>query len=292
VTPAPETGRAQEPWDAYEAAADGLPEYWYPVPPSRQLGRRFRSVRLLGRDVVPIRDGGRIHALDDRCPHRHVKLSMGRHACENGFDEAHGKMPHRTSWWLAFKRMSGWNVTEIIRGADRVWLTRHQHEVHDDDDYPGLGRWPRLNPFQRRRAKTAQGSNEHAVSIRLPGTLRVRQPGRADWTHYEWYVPLEPGRYRYMVLAVAWVSGFRRLTWRLRYWAYILWVHHIGFNNQDLTVVSHMKGSHPAPAFRPDVSVAAWRDMVANEARAPGTPRAQSSRAQSSRAQSSRQAAE
>jgi len=375
VTTTSETGRAQEPWDAYEAAADGLAEYWYPVLPSRQLGRRFRSVRLLGRDVVLIRDGGRIHALDDRCPHRQVKLSMGRqefpgtvscayhgwtfdlatgelkaaltdgpaspivgaacvrtypveqrcgliwlwmgdgeavpveddipdellapdariipllrfaegdwrHACENGFDEAHGKMLHRTSWWVFFKRVSGWNVTEIIRGADRVWLTRHQHEVHDDDDYPGLGRWPRFDLFQRRRAKTAQGSNEHAVSIRLPGTLRVRQPGRANWTHYEWYVPLERDRYRYLVLAVTWVSGFRRLTWRLRYWAYILWVHHFGFNNQDLTVVSQMKGSHPAPAFRPDVSITAWRDMVANEARAPGTARAQSSRAQSSR---------
>ena len=78
MTNGPETRRAQEPRDAYEAATDGLTEYWYPVLPSRQLGRRFRSVRLLGRDVVLIRDGGRIFALDDRCPHRHVPLSLGR----------------------------------------------------------------------------------------------------------------------------------------------------------------------------------------------------------------------
>ena len=375
MTTAPEYRRAQEPveaaMDAYEAAAGGLTEYWYPVLPGRQLGRGFRSVRLLGRDVALIRDGGRVFALDDRCPHRHVPLSLGRkefpgtvscayhgwtfdlasgdlvaaltdgpdspivgkacvrtypaeercgliwlwtgegepvpveddipdellaadarvipllrfadgdwrHACENGFDEAHGKMLHRTSWWVVFKRMAGWNVTEIVRSDDRVWLTRYQHEVHDADDYPGLGRWPRFNFFQRRRARTAQGSNEHAVSIRLPCILRVRQPGRANWTHYEWYVPLERDRYRYLVLAVTWVSGFRRLTWRLRYWAYILWVHHFNFNNQDLMVVSRMKGSHPAPAFRPDVSITAWRDMVANEARMPSATRAASRQA-------------
>ncbi len=92
-------------------------------------------------------------------------------------------------------------------------------------------------------------------------------------------MPLERGRYRYLVLAVAWVSGIRRLTWRLRYWCYILWVHHVGFNNQDLQVVSHMTGSHPAPAFRPDVSITAWRDMVANEARAPRPRRGQSRQA-------------
>ncbi len=52
-----ETRRTQEAWDSYEAASGGLTEYWYPVLLVRQLGRRFRSVRLLGRDVVLIRDG-------------------------------------------------------------------------------------------------------------------------------------------------------------------------------------------------------------------------------------------
>ena len=78
MTSGPETHRTQVARDAYEAASDGLTEYWYPVLLVRQLGRRFRSVRLLGRDVVLIRDGGKIFALDDRCPHRHIPLSLGR----------------------------------------------------------------------------------------------------------------------------------------------------------------------------------------------------------------------
>ena len=192
-----------------------------------------------------------------------------RYAAENGFDESHGKMLHRSSYWLYFRRMAGWNNTEIVKGEDGNWLSRYQHSVHESDDYPGLGRWPRFNFWQRRQKRIAQGSNEHAVSIRLPAVLRVRQPGSANWTHYEWYTPSERGQYHYLVFAVAWTTGWRRLTWWLRYWTYILWVHHYNFNNQDLSVVPLMKESHPERFFRPDVSITAWRRMVEDEARGP-----------------------
>jgi phenylpropionate dioxygenase-like ring-hydroxylating dioxygenase large terminal subunit len=350
-----------ERWERYEAAATGIKEYWFPAMPSRSLRSKPVRRELVGEAVVLIRHNGRAYALEDRCPHRFVPLSMGRcefaghitcvyhgwtfdvttgrlvaalpdgpdspvvgkagvktypveercglvwvwlgrgapvaveddipeellrrdarvyaffreakgnwlHAAENGFDEAHGKMLHRSSWWVFFKRFAGWNITEIVRTPDGKWLSRFQHEVHSDDHYPGLGRWPRFNFFQRRRKKIAQGSNEHSVCIRLPGILRVAQPGRARWTHYEWYTPIDRDRYQYLVLAVAWTSGIGRLTWWLRYWTYILWVHHYDFNNQDLTVVPWMGGSHPVRAFRPDVSITAWRKMVEEETRSP-----------------------
>ena len=354
-------GEGIERWERYAAAAEGFREYWYPAMAARGLGKKIKTARIVGRDLLFVRDGGRVHAIEDRCPHRHIPLSLGtrdfpghitciyhgwvfdvatgalkaaltdgpdspivgkvcvetfaveercgliwvwmgkgepvpveddipdellaadariypllriaegnwRYACENGFDESHGKMLHRSSYWLLFKRMAGWNRTEIVRSEDGTWISRYQHSVHDADDFPGLGRWPRYNFWQRRRRKIHQGSNEHAVGIRLPCILRVRQPGRANWTHYEWYVPADRGHYRYLVLAVAWVSGWRRLTWWLRYWLYILWVHHYNFNNQDLRVVRLQGESHPERLFRPDVSITAWRHMVESEARRP-----------------------
>ena len=242
-------------WERYAAAADGLPEYWHPAMPSAKLGRKPKSWRLLGRDLVFVRHARRAYALEDRCPHRHIPLSKGRcefpgtitciyhgwtfdladgklvaaltdgpdspvrgmararsypveercgmvwvwmgegtpvpveddipdellrpdariyalyreaegdwrHAAENGFDEAHGKMLHRSSWWVVFRRMAGWNETEIVRGENDRWLSRYQHSVHEDDDYPGLGSWPSFNFWQRRRKSVAQGSNEHTV---------------------------------------------------------------------------------------------------------------------------------
>ncbi|MCS6799520.1 MAG: aromatic ring-hydroxylating dioxygenase subunit alpha [Myxococcota bacterium] len=51
---------------------------WYPVASSRALGRRPLGVTLLGSPLVLFRDdGGRPHALLDRCPHRNAPLSAG-----------------------------------------------------------------------------------------------------------------------------------------------------------------------------------------------------------------------
>jgi len=197
-----------------------------------------------------------------------------RYAAENGYDESHGKMLHRSSLWVYFKRVAAWNDTEIVRSDDKKWLLRFQHSVIAEDDYPGLGRWPRHNFFQRRQKTIAQGSNQHAVSIRLPAILRVVQPGRANWTHYEWYTPTEKGKYQYLVMAAAWNTGWKRFTWWLRYWSYIVWFHHYNFNNQDLDVVPLMPESHPERFFRPDVSITAWRRLVENDARKPGPKRA------------------
>jgi phenylpropionate dioxygenase-like ring-hydroxylating dioxygenase large terminal subunit len=53
-------------------------DHWHPVLPSRQLQRQPVAVRLAGQDLVLFRTAdGMIGALDDRCPHRRMRLSMG-----------------------------------------------------------------------------------------------------------------------------------------------------------------------------------------------------------------------
>jgi phenylpropionate dioxygenase-like ring-hydroxylating dioxygenase large terminal subunit len=54
-------------------------DQWTPVVPARAVPRRAPlAVQLAGEPVVLFRTGGRIAALLDRCPHRGVKLSLGR----------------------------------------------------------------------------------------------------------------------------------------------------------------------------------------------------------------------
>jgi phenylpropionate dioxygenase-like ring-hydroxylating dioxygenase large terminal subunit len=66
-------------WPAYEAAASGLREYWYPVVWSSQVSRKPIGVRVCDEKVVLMRDQhGRAWGLQDRCPHRGVPLSMGK----------------------------------------------------------------------------------------------------------------------------------------------------------------------------------------------------------------------
>ena len=62
----------------YDRSVDGFEKYWYPALRSRDVGAKARSIALFGRDIVFLRDAGRVYAFDDRCPHRGVPLSFGK----------------------------------------------------------------------------------------------------------------------------------------------------------------------------------------------------------------------
>lgn len=55
------------------------PHHWYVVARSTELQTQPLSVTLWNEAIALYRDStGKVHALEDRCPHRHVKLSHGR----------------------------------------------------------------------------------------------------------------------------------------------------------------------------------------------------------------------
>ena len=62
----------------YDAAVLGFENYWYPVMFSRSLRRRPVALTLFGERIMFFRDRGRAFALNDRCPHRGIRLSVGR----------------------------------------------------------------------------------------------------------------------------------------------------------------------------------------------------------------------
>lgn len=56
----------------------GLKDLWYPICPSGFVKESPISVRRLGRKIALWRDSeGKLHALEDRCPHRGAPLSQG-----------------------------------------------------------------------------------------------------------------------------------------------------------------------------------------------------------------------
>src|SRR5580693_6658918 len=64
-------------------AGTGLPElgfrnYWYPVMAAWRLRRKPQPIKVLGEDIVVFRDGGKLYALSERCPHRGARLSQGK----------------------------------------------------------------------------------------------------------------------------------------------------------------------------------------------------------------------
>lgn len=65
-------------WPRYEEANQGFRNYWYPVLESRQLKSTPKAVTVAGEKIMLMRDGNKVRALHDRCPHRGVPLSAGR----------------------------------------------------------------------------------------------------------------------------------------------------------------------------------------------------------------------
>lgn len=65
-------------WPRYLAADKGFRNYWYPILESSKLTNKPRAIKLLGEKIVLVRDGAKVRALNDRCPHRGVPLSAGR----------------------------------------------------------------------------------------------------------------------------------------------------------------------------------------------------------------------
>jgi phenylpropionate dioxygenase-like ring-hydroxylating dioxygenase large terminal subunit len=54
-------------------------DHWHPILLSRELKDKPVGVRLCGKDIVLFRgDRGQVGALVDRCPHRRMRLSMGK----------------------------------------------------------------------------------------------------------------------------------------------------------------------------------------------------------------------
>jgi phenylpropionate dioxygenase-like ring-hydroxylating dioxygenase large terminal subunit len=64
----------------YSAAALGYRDYWYPVALARELKGKPLARTVLGERIAVFRDGDKLYALPDRCPHRGVPLSTG--TCE------------------------------------------------------------------------------------------------------------------------------------------------------------------------------------------------------------------
>lgn len=69
----------------------GLPGFWYPVLPAWALKDKPIGITRLCRNIALWRNStGAIHALEDRCPHRGARLSLGRNLGDRVSCRYHG----------------------------------------------------------------------------------------------------------------------------------------------------------------------------------------------------------
>jgi phenylpropionate dioxygenase-like ring-hydroxylating dioxygenase large terminal subunit len=259
-------------------------------PDSRMCGkvalRTYAAEERLGLVWIFIGDG-EPHPLSDQLPEELVsppKYCVGgriedrsgnwRLYAENGFDEGHAKYLHRTSLWRTFKVMPAWNIVRIEKLGR--WLYRVEEERHWDAEFPGLGRWTndrwwKIKPVQKQGKSLGNtgGSRNNDpyienqdfpgfASLSLPGVLRIAYP---QFIHYEFYVPIDGKKTKYVGLMVQFKTGFSKFVFYLKYLFGIRWLFHGQFSGQDHLMVD-ATDAPPERLYRPDVSLIEWRRMV------------------------------
>jgi Homotrimeric ring hydroxylase len=168
--------------------------------------------------------------------------------------------------------MPTWTKTVVVNDSDG-WITRVQREVHWAADFPGLGRWSGQRWWKLGSgAKMLEGppkasghTDSHISSLNFIGQQSIRLPGllrivHRRFIHYEWYVPVDEQRYRYVQLLVEFKRGTGALLFKLRYLLWIRWLFHGQFSAQDKWMVDVMDAP-PERLYRPDVSITAWRRL-------------------------------
>ena len=252
----------------------------YPV--AERLGMTWIYMPLNGEEPPPIDEqlpeelvtnpfvmGGRIEPRDGNW----------RFAAENGFDEGHAKYLHRTSLWRLFKTMPTWNMTRVVRGGSRDrWIFRVQDEVYWEADFPGLGRWSNKrwwkiqppgetfnigNTGKPKKLDPTIAAQRFPgfASLSMPGVLRIVYP---TFIHYEFYVPVDAGRHRYVGVMVNFTEGWKTLGFYAKYLGAIRWLFHGQFSGQDAWMVD-VTDAPPERLYRPDVSLTAWRKLAEEE---------------------------
>jgi len=184
-----------------------------------------------------------------------VRPGNWRFGAENGFDDGHAKYLHRNALWTKRVRMPVHSKMRVVR--DGPWITRMKDKMFYEAEFPGLGPWPPKRWYRNRQG------NKTKVSLRLPGTLRVKYE---TWTHFEWWVPVDEDSHIYVQIATMNRGPLENLRFRLYYRLWVRWVFHGMFNDEDRLMVDVMDAP-PERLYRPDVSITEWRKLVEETAR-------------------------
>ena len=62
----------------YSKAVTGFKNYWYPVIPERLIGSKPKRMILLGEPLALIKRKNKVYAIQDECPHRGARMSLGK----------------------------------------------------------------------------------------------------------------------------------------------------------------------------------------------------------------------
>jgi hypothetical protein len=199
-----------------------------------------------------------------------VDLRKGdwRYAMENAVDEAHAKYLHRhTPFYFFYKFPGSQTDTRMTPDEDGLWVRRSSTPVFESHTYPRIGKWPRQHFWRFKGGPVRPGAARGAAiagAARLPAIFHV---GRGRWSDYQIFVPVDREHHLTVQISVKRAGLLGGLIWRLRFWTYIRYIHHILLNRREDGSIIEMMDCPPERLFRPDTAIVAWRRWCDRNAR-------------------------
>ena len=191
-----------------------------------------------------------------------------RHAMENAIDPSHGKFLHRDTPFYFFNKMIAYQTDVKMEPAeDGQWLIRKATPHFGPEDYPGVGKWPK-HGWWRRPSKPAQGRKGSGGAVagmaRLPAIFFV---GHKGWYDIQMFTPVDEKHHLVWQVSIKKTTGLGKLLWRIRYWTYIRFLHHVVLNRWEDGLMVRNMNFPPERLFRPDSMIVFWRKWVHDKAR-------------------------
>jgi hypothetical protein len=179
---------------------------------------------------------------------------------ENAFDEAHARYLHRKTPFALFRLFPSYQTNvHMVPSADGKWLHRLSKPVFGAANYPRVGTWPKPEGFWRKA-----GGQVIIGRARLPAIFSV---GHKGWLDFQMFVPVDREHQLTVQVSMRRTKGLGALLWRLRFWTYIRFFHHVILQRWEDGFIVEAMDCPPEHLFRPDIAIVGWRRWCEAQAR-------------------------
>lgn len=177
--------------------------------------------------------------------------------------DTHDLFVHRNSMFYLFVKIPSWAETKSEIMQDGRGVSYKYGKMGPlQEDYPGLGKWPKQVWWRRFKIGAPEGEYVQAT-LRLPGITRV---GFTSQMFIRYMVPIDENSCRAFLFSTRKAKGLSALAYRIRYRLWTSWSLLKFFIGQDTEVFAAQDYTAPEQLASTDEGVVKWRRVLANHA--------------------------
>ena len=178
--------------------------------------------------------------------------------------DTHDLFVHRNSLFYFFTKIPAWAEVDAATMEDGRGVSYKYKKVGPlQDQYPGLGKWPKQVWWRRFKIGAADNGEYLTAQLRLPGITRV---GFSTLMFTRYMVPVDENSCRAFLFSSRRATGLAALLYRIRYRLWASWTLLKFFIGQDTVVFGLQDYDAPEQLSGTDTGIVKWRRVIVDHA--------------------------